>query len=1049
MVACCRRPARPVDHFEQWVGQCAGKLSPQDNEYLAKHGIEYMLHGLLEVLLDQKPEKPTECLAEHFAAAAAQGTEEMFISKVSNFSAQMSSMSTDAPRVDLRRRLLVLTDIGEEIDDEAALWLLSTHLNSGSFWQADVVFATGNPEQRAMRWASILASCSREQRQSQRRIRYFLGPPSDRQMRYQVAASGPEMVKAGLGEAARYDGGMYDVVLQLSPLGGFSDNFSSPPSGPTGALARVGRRDLAPLPVYIVVGNEGSTNFPKDKLHVGFKAALRDKGFVDVHVESRNYVNWQPSFFGAMPHKLVQMVLADEWNKAVGRIPPVAATLFVRFRVNTLVNYDIVRRAFAYYEANYSSAPHFAAAEQWWQGIRAEVHQKIMEGYVAASRASDDGKSEGSRFGNPGVSSNVKGMDVSWKSVMSQKCIDDIAGSGAAEGELDALPVDSAMGSAVALMTGMLLRIFAFNAYGSGREPAESQYQAYLDSSLDFHAFPHLLGDLSGIQKQVVGSPMYDPSGMLVALIFMSATLDELQDMIGKLHEPKELLDSVNRTAALQAAYDGECFEVLAERFFPKVNRRLLVLSDGGEEADDEAALWLLARHLDTDACIDADVVFMTGNPLQRAMRWAGILNSLGKGAKPGTSRMRYFIGPESDRPMRYQIALDAAELKAAGLGDLARSFFDGGAYDVVLQISPLGGFSSDFSSFPDDARGALGRINPRADADVPLFIVAGAEGSDNFPADTMHARFKSLMIERGFTAVHIERPNYAYWEQACLGAMPQKLTDLVLEDEWNKTIRRIPPSSSTLLVRFRMNTLVKYDVVSRVFAAFKSRHGDSLYFKQADAWWKSIKHDVSRKILECYVQESRKADDADEEQFGNPCVTSRVRGKPFAWRSFLSPLLEEDLKQSGVDLDARRSPPMVDDVMGLSVTLMTGMLLRIYAFDMYLEQRTPNWLQIEVYLTGTGMTPPLDFQTFPSIFNDISAIKEIAVGSKMSDTTSMLITMVFLAADGDQFKELLRRLRKETPMLSRECLARTLLSALEGGAPSDLTEIVFSLHYV
>ena len=73
---------------------------------------------------------------------------------------------------------------------------------------------------------------------------------------------------------------------------------------------------------------------------------LSDKGFYPVHIEKLNYTTWNHSLLEFMPDSLVKFVLDDEWNKAVGRIPPFGATLFVRFRVNTNVNYDIVKAAF-------------------------------------------------------------------------------------------------------------------------------------------------------------------------------------------------------------------------------------------------------------------------------------------------------------------------------------------------------------------------------------------------------------------------------------------------------------------------------------------------------------------------------------------------------------------------------------------------------------------------------------------------------------------------------------------------------------------------------
>merc|ERR1712048_517097 len=82
-----------------------------------------------------------------------------------------------------------------------------------------------------------------------------------------------------------------------------------------------------------------------------------------------------------------------------------------------------------------------------------------------------------------------------------------------------------------------------------------------------------------------------------------------------------------------------------------------------------------LQAHMSSN--IVADIVFVTGNPMERAMRWAGILNSLGQGPKPAEGSVHYFIGPETSHHLRYQVSVNAKELKAAGLGDLKRRPFN------------------------------------------------------------------------------------------------------------------------------------------------------------------------------------------------------------------------------------------------------------------------------------------------------------------------------------------------------------------------------------
>merc|ERR1711941_223057 len=99
-------------------------------------------------------------------------------------------------------------------------------------------------------------------------------------MRYTQTPDDEQLREAGLGDIskAHFNGGDYDVILHISPLGGYSENYDNPPDDPTGALARVVPREGCAAPVYICVGDEGATNFPKDPVHDGFKKSLVSKG---------------------------------------------------------------------------------------------------------------------------------------------------------------------------------------------------------------------------------------------------------------------------------------------------------------------------------------------------------------------------------------------------------------------------------------------------------------------------------------------------------------------------------------------------------------------------------------------------------------------------------------------------------------------------------------------------------------------------------------------------------------------------------------------------
>ena len=75
------------------------------------------------------------------------------------------------------------------------------------------------------------------------------------------------------------------------------------------------------------------------RLHREFKKHLVNKGFKALHLGSSNYMHWTTAFLSALPSVLAKEALQDEWKKAVGRIPPEMSNIFVRFKVNSNVNY--------------------------------------------------------------------------------------------------------------------------------------------------------------------------------------------------------------------------------------------------------------------------------------------------------------------------------------------------------------------------------------------------------------------------------------------------------------------------------------------------------------------------------------------------------------------------------------------------------------------------------------------------------------------------------------------------------------------------------------
>ena len=924
-------------------------------------------------------------------------------------------------------RMLVLTDVGEEIDDEASLWLLHQHLNAFPQAEADIVFVTGSPLERATRWAQVLNSLPPTHKLTDR-IQYYVGPTTSRHMRYRMMADAAELLSAGLATLINkpFEGGFYDVVLQISPISGFSADFQNPPPAPIGALAAVEPRPGSQGLLYIIVGGEGATNFPRDELHIGFKKLLIEKGFRSVHVEKANYLNWDKEMFETFPSKLTELVLDDEWNKAVGRIPPMVANLFVRFRVNTLVNYEVVDRAFAAFEEDLRGTPDYVKATAWWVKVEKKVLQDIKGGYIKKSREADNKSKD--CFGNESVASKVKGMKMSWESMMSRICVRDIlASTDIKETSFSQNTVDDILCHAVTLMTSKLLRIYAFNRYVSGRDPDVAQLEPYLVGTkdtlpLDFRNFPELHGDISAIQKEVVGNPMYDPAGMLVAMAAMGASKTQADTMSTKLNGGESLMAADVRVQAMKEAYAGRGQASLVQKFFPTIREeadevktptspytRILFLTDAGDEADNEAALWLLSTQLENIEDTRVDVVFATGKPPLRAMRWARILNSIKKDI-PGRTKIRYCVAPETKREMRYYTKFNADALKRAGMGELEESAWEGGRYSIIIQASPLEGFGDNFANPATGPEGALGRVLPSAHGKTPLlYIVVGEEGTPNFPKDKLHREFKKHLTSKGFKTLHLAGNNYMHWTTGFFSNLPSVLAKEALQDEWKKAVGRIPPEMSNVFVRFKVNSNVNYVVVDAAYKSFTESRKDDENYKKAMAWWIQLRPNIRQEVMDNYVKVSRQHD-ATGAKFGNPKIKDVVKGQQNTWRSNMADVCVEDIleaaKLSRNDLESLS----VDEVLGLALTEITGKLLRIYAFSAFSAGVIPNNTQCKGYVSGSALNPPLDFYQFPRLLGDVSVLKKEVVGNPMYDTSAVLFSLCWLFASPSEVDKFMER---------------------------------------
>jgi len=974
--------------------------------------------------------------------------------------------------------MLVLTDAGEEVDDEAALWMLNQHLHSNKDLYADVVFVTGNPAKRAMRWARMKNQCGGS-KDHHDRMQFFLGPTTGRDMRYSLSLDIDELKTAGISKLNNFAGGAYDVVLQISPVEGFSEDFENPPNNVSGALARVERRPGCEAPVYVVVGQEGSTNFPLDAVHITWKKSLLQQGFVPLHIDRLNYLNWQCDFLEILPYTLVEMVLDDEWNKAVGRIPPHAVTLFVRFRVNCLINYDVVDKAFVAMERTYFRDANFLKATEWWAGVAEEVHSMVMEGYVQKSRDQDAAKGE-KGFGNPPVSNTVKGMNFTWSSITSRKLIRDaVAADPGLEAGLPNLSVDEVLCWAVTLMTGKLLRIYAFDAFAAGKQPSKAQFQPYLMGNgntppLDWHTYPQLLGDHTAVQREVVGNPMYDPAGMLVALLLCCAKPEEVRGFAGRLQEPSALLDADARGRAMRACFAGEeaprSFvarfaappggapavakapgaaspkpegEAGSESFEP----RMLFFTNAGESGNNEAALWLLHQYLSTAKKGRADVVFVTGNPLQRAMCWARILNSVGgSGAgSPGgaAERMNYYLGPDTGVPMN--INLTAEELKAAGMGKITEREFDGGLYDIVVQGSPLGGFDSNFREPCQSVEGALSRISARRSGRVPLYMVFGDEGATNFPRDPLHIGFKQHLSGSGFFAVHIGRRYIINWNRSYFDSIPPKLSSIIMESSWDKVVGRVSPTSATLLVRFRLNTCDNYKAVNHVYMTYKTISKNDTDSRKASEWWRNQDEGVSNAVAGGYVKSSRDNDASrDACSFGNPRISELVKDMSFTWESEVARELRSDLATVHGMTDETISAMTVDDVMCRAVTLMTSKLMQIYAYNVFAAQGEPNNQQCMTYVQGTEAVKPLDSFLFPRLFGDLYEYQKEVGNFPMYGASGMILALVAMAAPPQQVGVLTKKMHEQAVLLDEEQTGKAIKGVWTGSGPKKLLQKFF-----
>lgn len=463
------------------------------------------------------------------------------------------------------RRILVLTDIGEEIDDESALWMMLKVLDTDSSYEADVVFCTGDLDLRRNRWVSIIRDVPRPL-PCQGRVQYFRGNCTKRAVRHVVPDVEEDvLVASGLQDVPAYEGGFYDVVVQMSPLG---DSET-----PLGALECVKLRDGATTGSYILVGTEGSTNFDKNSpIHDLFKAHLLANGFLMSCVAQENYAPWTQHCTSILIPELQDGVYTDEWMKGIGRINPEAVNLFVRFRVNVMVNYSVIRSGFAELEEKFRDDPLFSQAADWWTELRDQALEKIRSGYIQLSRDKDNLSSF--RYGPARMEDTIKGQNISWMALVTPAAQSDFAVfvKASPEGILEKCTVDTVMSWALLLMTERMARTWAFATMQGGvRRPEASVLDEYFEKSLAASHFPKLpvfkneaeRTQLNDIRMRFTGNPQYDPSGMYIALALLAAGADAKQTIYQNLGGKLKLISDDERAEALRQAYTGRTPEYL------------------------------------------------------------------------------------------------------------------------------------------------------------------------------------------------------------------------------------------------------------------------------------------------------------------------------------------------------------------------------------------------------------------------------------------------------------------------------------------------------
>lgn len=467
------------------------------------------------------------------------------------------------------KRILVLTDVGEEIDDEGALWMMLKVIGNKPNYTADVVFCTGDPNIRRNRWATIL-----DGEEIYTNINYFYINPTSRHIRHHHDENSELLKRVNLnevnfteygneGEDSRWE---YDVVIQMSPLG---DNNS-----PLGNLSKIKLRDGAETGSYILVGTEGSTNFDKKSpIHDQFKEHLLKNGFLMSIVAQENYANWTLEHTTNMNNVMKTYLYRDEWAKAIGRISPTTGNLFVRFRVNCKVNYDVIKNGFDTIKNKYALNDLFIDAVNWWDKVNDDVYKEINNGYIQKSKEQDKGE-----YGESLMEDTIKKQKSKWINLLSDKTRMEFKNMPEFEKlnvSLEKCNINTVMSFALLAMTKRMAITYVFinnlckNVVLTNEDKTDIKTKIlnYCNHEnikyMDFNNFPKLPKQpehqviVENITQCFLGNPEYDPSGMFVALALLAACPKTRKEISTKLQENKKLTRDDKRSEYFGKAYNN------------------------------------------------------------------------------------------------------------------------------------------------------------------------------------------------------------------------------------------------------------------------------------------------------------------------------------------------------------------------------------------------------------------------------------------------------------------------------------------------------------